>query len=237
MTDWKEFWEDYSRKKGNKNLFEQVAKTVGGKPINDEQFKAIIQDIDNHLKLNSNDILLDLCCGNGLITKEIAKLCKKVIAVDSSEFLIEQAKVHCSRKNLSYYILDVLKINELESLLNLKFSKVLCYGSLAYFNQKDLELILNDLKDLLKKNHQILFGSVLNKEKIWNFFNTFKRKLVYIFKIWLLGKEAGLGKWWKKSEIESVCEKLDYKCTFFPQNDILHTSHYRMDIRLTPIPI
>ena len=46
----------------------------------------------------------------------------------------------------------------------------------------------------------------------------------------LLKKNKGLGTWWKKKEFQKLSEDFNYKCYFLEQNNIIHTSHYRMDV-------
>ena len=48
----------------------------------------IVREIAKRLKITKKDVVLDVGCGNGIITKKIAKKCKRIYGVDFSEFLI-----------------------------------------------------------------------------------------------------------------------------------------------------
>jgi cyclopropane fatty-acyl-phospholipid synthase-like methyltransferase len=237
MKDWKKFWGDfwnaYPARAGADEYFKQVGKTVNGAPISPAQFDALMNDITRLLALQSDDIVLDLCCGNGLITREIASKCQQVVGVDFSEILIQRAKENATSPNVKYIQMDVRQIRKLSTEYPGYFTKVLWYEALAFFDTKDLVEILDVLTIMTRKNAVILIGSVLDAERKWNFFNTFRRRFMYIVNIVLLGKEVGLGKWWPRKEISDVCRKAGYEHEFHYQSKILHTAHYRIDVKLT----
>ena len=83
MKNWKEFFQNYRiiDINGDIDLFYQVGYTVERKPISNEQFNCIIESIEKQLQLSASDTLLDLCCGNGAVTYELAKKVKSVVAV------------------------------------------------------------------------------------------------------------------------------------------------------------
>ncbi len=237
MKNWKEFWENfwvaYPEKAGDTQYFEQVGKTIHGVPISPQQYDSLIDDVEKMLALNEHDHVLDLCCGNGLITSEIAKKCSNVVGVDFSEVLIRRAKENKQSPNIEYLQMDARKIRNLSDEYQGYFTKVLWYEALAFFDKKDLREILDAIKTITTNDALILIGSVLDAERKWNFFNTLGRKFNYIVNIVLLGREVGLGKWWKRKEIEETCNQLGFKYEFHYQNKILHTAHYRIDIKLS----
>lgn len=237
MKDWKSFWsnfwDDYPAKVGPTEYFKQVGKTVNGAPITPVQFETLINDISQLLSLNQDDVVLDLCCGNGLITRELATKCMQVVGVDFSELLIQRAQETTPNSNIKYIQMDVRQIRKLSTEYPHYFTKVLWYEALAFFEPRDLVEILDALKLMTQQDAVVLIGSVLDAERRWNFFNTFKRKLLYIIKIVLLGREVGLGKWWRRKEVAAACEKTGYQHEFHYQSQSLHTAHYRIDIRLT----
>jgi cyclopropane fatty-acyl-phospholipid synthase-like methyltransferase len=230
---WKTFWERYPLGSDETEYLKQVGKTVGGVSISNQQFDAIIDDIDKHLNIRRDDIILDLCCGNGLLTREIAKKCKEVVAIDFSEPLIRQAKKITAHPDVTYIVLDVRDLVSLAGRYRGFFTKVLCYEALAFFGVGEFYRMLQAVKLMARDDAVILMGSVLDHERKWNFFNTFRRKMTYFLKIVLLRQEVGLGKWWKRREIENVCHRLGFRCEFHYQNTTLHTAHYRIDIRIS----
>jgi SAM-dependent methyltransferase len=230
---WFDFWQQYRLVDAlnDDDLLYQVGTTVGGKVIAKEKFDAIIDDINRFLQINSNDHILDMCCGNGIITFELSKTAKNVIGIDFSSPLIETAKRFKQNENIRYINLDVTKLDILNMNLE-RFNKILLYGSLAYFNPSQLRIILNNFTLLNINNLTFFIGGILDKSRKWGFFNTPKRKIYYLINILLLRKDPGIGRWWSRNEIKKIANECGYKCEFFVERPILHTSHYRIDALL-----
>ena len=86
--NWKDYWNTFPNQFAKEDFIKQVGKTVQGKPITNEQLDKIILDIVQKLELKSDDRVLDLCCGNGMITYGMAQNCQSIVSVDFSEPLI-----------------------------------------------------------------------------------------------------------------------------------------------------
>jgi predicted TPR repeat methyltransferase len=72
----------------------QVGKTVNGAPISQIAVDALVQDIAHRLAIKGTDHLLDLCCGNGLVTHQCAPFCRSIVGVDYSEPLLQIAATY-----------------------------------------------------------------------------------------------------------------------------------------------
>ena len=79
----------------------------------DTNLDEAINYIVRRLELTKDDVVLDVCCGNGLLTKRIATHCKLVSGVDFSEILINTANSLSSADNLRYYLSDALRISKI----------------------------------------------------------------------------------------------------------------------------
>ena len=77
-------------------------------PISEEALRLSIELITKGLQLTNKDRLLELCCGNGLMTKHLAPLVDQVYAVDFVERLIEHARKFRSAPNIQYVCADAL---------------------------------------------------------------------------------------------------------------------------------
>lgn len=231
--NWHEFWQHYRPIKSfnEEDFLYQIGKTVNGKTIADNVFKAIIEDIRNGLKLSSDDNLLDLCCGNGILTKSLSGFVNQIVAVDFSEMFIENAVRYNKSNNIEYFVSDVLNIDKME--LKNKFSKVLIYDALASFTPESIELLLEILDSNLMPNALVMIGSVLDNSRKFRFYDTFSRKWYYFYNIRLLHKENGIGRWWDKAEIENIASNTGFMISFFNENPVIHTAHYRFDCVLT----
>ena len=61
--------------------------------------------------ISSNDKVLDVGCGNGFLTYEVAEKAKKVVAVDVNKKNIEHAKKFFKRDNIEYIHKDATTLN------------------------------------------------------------------------------------------------------------------------------
>jgi len=226
MKKWERYWNTFPNAVPEQNFLEQVGKTVNKKPISDEVYKEIVKSIQYNLNINYNDDVLDLCCGNGLITKSLSYECKSITGIDFSKKLIEIAKKHNSAQNIEYIYGD---INDIYNFFKERtFSKAFLYEALQHFDTKQFEKLLANLKLLIKERFIFFVGSVPDKNKKWKFYNTLRRKLSYIWKV-IINDEA-IGMWWDKDLIRQICDKSNLHVQFIKQNDKLHTAHYRFDL-------
>jgi 2-polyprenyl-3-methyl-5-hydroxy-6-metoxy-1,4-benzoquinol methylase len=207
----------------------QVEKTVSGQPISPAQFEAIILDVRKALEINKNDRVLDMCCGNGVITAEIAKACDSILGIDYSEPLIKIAKKYNQSDNTAYYHMSVLDQN-LINLVDRLFTKIYMYEALQHFTEKDLIKILDLIREISTPDAVIFFGSVPDLDKIWDFYNTDERREDY--RIRKSKNEEAIGTWWNRKTIEEICLQRGFELKFLAQNQLLHSAHYRFDFCL-----
>jgi 2-polyprenyl-3-methyl-5-hydroxy-6-metoxy-1,4-benzoquinol methylase len=86
------YWKDYYNAKAEKfpqSPLRQVDRTLDGREMSQAQLDLTIEAVIQALELCHTDRVVDLCCGNGLITRAIAQQVASVVAVDFSEKLIE----------------------------------------------------------------------------------------------------------------------------------------------------
>ena len=109
--DWRVYWARAVQNVGAADLFRQVGRTVTGQPEPEQQIGILVRAIAERLKLNKNDVLLDLCCGNGLVTFRLSAMCRTIVGVDYSNDLVEIAKNTNPAANIAYirrYVEDLL---------------------------------------------------------------------------------------------------------------------------------
>jgi cyclopropane fatty-acyl-phospholipid synthase-like methyltransferase len=234
-VDWKAFFETYRLKpiENDADLLYQVGATVGGRAISAEQVSALLADCRRALELGADDTLLDLCAGNGVITSVLANDVKDAVGIDFSQPYIENARKHKARPNLLYLVHDASRLDTCEELKgHLPVSKVMCYAALAYLTPPQVDSMLGFIAAHASPDIRVLLGSVLDKARLWNFFNTWPRKVNYILRVQLLRREFGLGRWWTRAELSTIAARNGFSCEFVTQSPLLHTAHYRYDVLL-----
>lgn len=215
--NWEKYWND---KKLNATTFEQVER----KAENEIVLPEIIKNISKNLDLKPTDQLLDLCCGNGLLTFQLAEKVKNIMAVDVSNNLIEAAKQNHSQKNIQYLQGNALEIDHLKIQ---KFDKILIYFAFQYFNLKEAKQLFPQLLNLLKPNGKIFLGDVPDFSKRWIFYNSPAKRFYYIKD--LIFQSNKMGKFWKTKTLEKITEKVGAKGKRIQQNLNLPHAHYRFD--------
>ena len=182
--------------------------------------------------LDPSDHLLDLACGNGVITHRLASEVKSVVGVDFSQPYIDNARRYKSLPNVEYICGDVCDLRTTLAPVQKRFSKVLMHSALAYFSLDQFAALLVDLDAHLTQDARIYIAAVPDSGKRWRFYNTWRRAAVYVWNS-LRGKESGIGKWWRKKELIGACKRLGFECAFLEPHPTLHVSHYRFDMLIT----
>jgi ubiquinone/menaquinone biosynthesis C-methylase UbiE len=94
------------------------------------------------MEITPDDIILDIGCGNGMVTKAYSKICKEIVGIDISKALIDSAKID-SPSNCSFLVGSVFNLDTLIG--NQKFTKIYAYGVLQYIKPKE-EIDENEIK-------------------------------------------------------------------------------------------
>jgi SAM-dependent methyltransferase len=232
--DWKKHYSQNAVLFKETEFLKQVQKTVSGQPITPAQLEAQILDIRKALDIRNDDFIMDMCCGNGIITAEISKFCSAVIGIDFSEPLIKIAGKYNNPENVTYFCMSVLDQN-IKRLVNKPFTKIYMYDALQHFKEDDLQKILELVLEISGSKPVILIGGIPDVDKLWDFYDTDERREEYRRR--KSQNQEAIGTWWNRNYIKEVCLQNGFECEFLSQNPILHSAHYRFDIRLTKLEI
>lgn len=170
---WSEYWSD-SLSQNNIDDQSQVLRVRNKKPIDEIRWEFTVKDVESHLDLKISDSMLDLCCGNGLLTDAFSPKVNSICAVDISPSLIERLK----KRNLSNVdvILNDIRMVHFEKSI---FSKILWYAGIQYLDESDIVNMVFKLREWLKPSGIIMIGDIPDKDKIWDYFNNEDRKNAY----------------------------------------------------------
>jgi 2-polyprenyl-3-methyl-5-hydroxy-6-metoxy-1,4-benzoquinol methylase len=231
MRDWETFWNSIDTQQGKENdwlsLMEQVGKTLHQKPIDDNQFKMVYEKIVTALSLEKNDVVLDLCCGNGVITEKIANYVDSIVGVDFSQPLIDVANTIKSN-NTNYFCSSVLDNSLVKSLKNRKFKKIYMNSALQHFAENDFSNLLDNFLMLGGSESMFFITDIPEKKNLFAFYNTEERQKDY-YKRLANGTEA-IGTWWEREFLIEVATNKGLRIETLDQSVDLHTAHYRFDI-------
>ena len=230
MRDWRTYWNAVLPAATPEQLLRQVGKTVNGIPVTEESLDSIVESIVRALELTDDDALLDLCCGNGLLTFRSAQRCREVTAVDYSQPLIDTAKRFFTRHNITYTVADVTRLPE--AILRRPYNKISMYEALQHFSTEEADELLRSLRGSASRDAPLFLGSVPDASRIWSYYDTPERRADYELRT-REGLEA-IGHWWNADQLRDLAARHGYAMKLTPSDARLYTSHYRFDVLLTP---
>jgi SAM-dependent methyltransferase len=224
------YYDNRARQGDRRDFLRQVGHTERGRSISDPQFQAMLASLRARLELRSNDVLLDLCCGNGVFTRHLAGAVHHAVGVDFSRELIAIAETHHRPGNLVYHVQDVKDLDGRRLGEGERFSKILMNGALQHFTPIDLKALLETVLAYATRDRIFLFSFVPDFDKR----EAFRKSLKPGFKLRLrrlLGRDL-LGKWWQREEVSELGASLGLNVEFLEVDPALDGSRYRFDIRM-----
>jgi 2-polyprenyl-3-methyl-5-hydroxy-6-metoxy-1,4-benzoquinol methylase len=222
---WKTHYDSIS-KQFDGSLLKQVGKTVNGQEIPESQVMLIVENISNVLRLNTKDSVIDLCCGNGLITRQLAPLVEGIVGVDFTHGLIDVAKRYNSFDNIKYINSDVLSLGH-KYFSGLR--KIVMYEALQHFSSEQLVKLLDEFSGLMAGS-LVFFGSIPNQAKLHVYYDTEEKYAFYMQR-----ESEGMphiGRWWLMEEIQQLVSMRGFKAMGLSQEPTLYTAYYRFDVFL-----
>jgi ubiquinone/menaquinone biosynthesis C-methylase UbiE len=97
--------------------------------------------------LNPEMTVLDIGCGTGIITNEIAEDIKKIDAIDYSEKMIAEAEAKVAKKEIKNVTYSVKSINEIKG-TNIKYDCITAFNVLYFI--KDIDEMLDNINSILE---------------------------------------------------------------------------------------
>lgn len=118
------------------------------------------------LHLTGDEEILDVGCGEGKLTVQLAKQLKKgkITAIDKTTHMIDYAKKHNSNSNIDYLVMDVEGINK----LNKNFDVIIVFSAFHWFeNPKEA---LKKMSERLKKGGKIYIVTYPAESQDWSYY-------------------------------------------------------------------
>jgi hypothetical protein len=231
--DWRAFYEAIAEGAGEQELFRQVGRTLGGQPTEPEQITLVVGDTIDALRLGRSDVLLDLCCGNGLVTKRLAAVCEWVYGIDFSQGLLWSACQHHAATNIRYMQAAATELHPAEFGAR-RPTKACMIFALQYFTSCDLEQVLAGIRAVAGRAVPVYFADVPDVDHLYDFYNTPEHRADFARRR-AAGTEA-IGTWWNRGHLAEILAKAGYHAEFRDQTPARFGAHYRFDLLALPIP-
>lgn len=221
-------YDQHARSCSPDDFWGQVKRTVRGQPVNEEQIGMIINAVRTHVDLNHNDILLDLACGNGALTRLLFNDCAGCVGVDLSEYLIAVAKENFEALPDYAFIHQDAGTYVNEATNAEQFTKVMCYGAFQCFPPEVAKQVLSTLYRKFVNVEKVFIGNLPDKDLADAFF------IEYPPAEGLLDDFASpLGMWRTKEEFAALANAAGWKISFLRMPKEFYGAHYRYDVVLT----
>jgi ubiquinone/menaquinone biosynthesis C-methylase UbiE len=218
---WIDFWKDHGASSNKSDIQTQVLRTLNKKPISNDLWEYTLEEIDKIFIINQNDRVLDLCCGNGLLSQHFVEKGATVVAVDVSDELLSQMNHVDAIKTINS------DIRHLEFKAG-SFDKVIIYAGIQYLTNKEAVELLKRVYSWLKPEGVLFIGDIPDVSKLWSFYNSVERKKAYFDN--LLNDTAIVGNWYDIQWLESLTSFIGFNFgTVIPQNPKLIYSNFRFD--------
>lgn len=221
------FYKEHPKTCDPDDFWGQVKRTVNGEPVSDAQIQMIIEAVSAGLEIDSDDIILDLCCGNGALSRFFFDQCEGGLGVDFSEALIDVAKKNFEvLPSQKYLLADVVEFSE-NPVLPDRFTKILCYGSFAYLEKEAAQALLTNCFSVFPNARKFYIGNCPDKGKIQDFFRT---------RDYVPGVEdepdSAIGIWRTKDEFAEMAHAAGWIVRFTKMPNEFYASKYRYDVIL-----
>ena len=224
------FYKEYPKSCDPADFWGQVKRTVNGKPVSQEQIDMIIDASVTGLQLDSDDTLLDICCGNGALTNLLFEYCRGGLGVDFSEYLILIANQHFAKETTRKYLLEDVVAFCLAPKSAEIFNKAICYGSFSYLEHVQAKEMLKALYDNFPHLKRVFIGNLPDRGLI----NLFYGERPVEFE---LADEPGsaIGIWRSKEQFVEMVGNDRWKVEFSIMPENYYAAHYRYDATLIRI--
>lgn len=220
--NWYKYWQENYRL-GEKNPHKQVGRTLKGKVASNKKWEISIDEIFKIINLNDEDVVLDLCCGNGLLTKEIAPKCKEITSVDYSKKLLDNFVTN--EKNIKKINSNALELNFNKDF----FDIIIIYFAIQHFSEKEAIMLIGKCKQWLKNDGLLFIGDIPDLTKKWKFYSNKKYRKNYIDSI--INDEPIIGTWFDREFFLSIGEYYNfYNTEIIEQKDFMINNKNRFDI-------
>lgn len=219
---------EFPKSKARDDFWGQISRTVNGEPVSDEDIELIVQAIRSGLNLNTEDVVLDIGCGNGALSRFFFDEVSEFHGVDFSEYLIGVAKEFFEKlPRFSFLEQDAVSYVS-EAPDPERFTKVLCYGVYSYFSPEESATFLDQLNKRFTGVERILLGNLPDKDKAAGFYRS-----DIDYEPLLDDHLAAIGIWRSRSEFSELAKKFGWEAEFSVMPDGFYSSHYRYDAILT----
>ena len=221
---WIDYWKSYGIESKSKDVQTRVLRTLNKKPISQELWEFTLNNIDSSFSVNKGDHVLDLCCGNGLLSRHFLSKGAEVTSVDVSADLLDGLK---NIEGVRTIAKDIRKLDFEKQV----FDKVVIYAGIQYLNFSETIVLIKQIFNWLKPGGQLFLGDIPDVNKTFDFYNTPERQKLFFDNT--IVKTDVVGTWFNSLWFEKLSNHIGFsKCNYIKQPDQLIYSNFRFDLKM-----
>lgn len=221
-------YDEHARTCAPDDFLGQTRRTVQGVPVSEDQIQMIVAAIKSGLRFRPDDVLLELACGNGALSRFLFDSCQDYLGVDLSEYLISVAQKNFEA--LPHYRFSVKGGTEYvrHEPQPERFTKALCYAGFQYFPDGDASEILISLFNKFKNVQTMFIGNLPDRDRAKEFYKNRQPSSEELSDCC-----TAIGIWRTRAEFEKLAGNAGWKVKFSNMPAEFNGSYYRYDAALS----
>ena len=221
-----DFYKEHPKLCDPKDYWGQVKRSVGGRPVDDAQIQLIVDAAIDALDVQRDDVLLDICCGNGALTTQVAAGCARAVGIDFSEALIQIAKADFETAQHRYLLADAL--SWLKAPIDAQdFTIAQCYGSLSYLPRQAAEEAIASVHRNFPNVRRLYLGNLPNRDTAHQFYADQP-----VDADTLSQHDTQIGVWYRPADLVRLGQDIGWKFEIRFMPDHFYARKYRFDALL-----
>lgn len=205
------------------DFWQQVRRTINGKPVDELQIQLIVRQIVSVLRLEPSDKLLDIGCGNGALSVRLEPHIGELLGVDLSEYLIDVALEYFSTSKMSFEQKRVEDIIGQPAFR--KFNKGLLYGVSSFLDDETIARLVEWF--IGQKTGVLMFGNVRDRNLAAEFYGS-EPDVTELDNV-----GSSMGKWRTRDWYEQLAASIGVKVQFFKMPAEFYAAKYYFDVLIT----
>ncbi|MDA8224862.1 MAG: class I SAM-dependent methyltransferase [Betaproteobacteria bacterium] len=188
----------------------------------------ILQAIRNGLQLQTEDVLLELACGNGALTVQLFDSCHGYLGIDISEYLISVAQQNFERPPDYVFAVQDGGTYVHQEAHPERFTHALCYAAFQYFPDPVALDLLKTLHERFANLKRIFVGNLPDRAKAAAFYMGKP-----ISNEELSDPATAIGIWRTQEAFAQLAEAAGWQVDFSVMPAEFSAAYYRYDATLT----
>lgn len=226
--NWRRFW-NQSAQLRHSDFSRQVGRTFRQVPATGREIDAVAARILGLLDLGGDAVVLDIACGNGLVTSRLADRLGHVTGIDFSEPLIAVARTHFARPNVDYVVCDALDLPP----FNHPFDGAVCCAALQFLDRSQTRKLLGDLSQIVRPGGRLVLADVADADRIWSFYRGWSGRVRWALE--LVRRRPTIGYWRSAADLTTCGTQTRWSVRIEPQPATEPNHYFRYDAVLTRV--